>query len=219
MMKQLLDVFRHEDPEFLLGSRLSRMIVLAEELVVEAGVCLFDGFARLQDADSLYERDRDINALQQVIRESLVARLELSTATERARFLVVFGLIKDVERLGDYAKNLLEAAEMLPGPLARDDRLVTTLDEIRGQVEASLKRTRLALQDYDAARAEVLLEQGHLVDQRCEQLIASIANSALAANTAVPLALAARYYKRIQKHSMNALTTLTRPLHKVDYFE
>jgi hypothetical protein len=86
-------------------------------------------------------------------------------------------------------------------------------------VEASLKRTRLALQDYDAARAEVLLEQGHLVDQRCEQLIASIANSALAANTAVPLALAARYYKRIQKHSMNALTTLTRPLHKVDYFE
>jgi ABC-type proline/glycine betaine transport system permease subunit len=64
-----------------------------------------------------------------------------------------------------------------------------------------------------------LLEQGHVVGQRCEHLIMSIANSTMRAHTAVPLALATRYYKRIQKHSMNALTTLTRPLHKVDYIE
>ena len=215
MMKQLLRILRHEDPDRVMGERLSRMLNLAEELLVEAGKRLFEGFEG--DKDAFYEKDQQINALEQEVRKSLVGRLELSTATERARFLIVVGLLKDVERIGDYSKNLREAAEMLQQRLP-DNQEATRLRQIRDQVEQSLRSTRDALLNSDVPAAEVLIEKGQFVSDSCERLVLDIAGSQMPSRSAVPLALATRHYKRIQKHLMNALSTLTMPLHKVDYF-
>ncbi len=218
MIREILALFRKEDPDQVIASQLSQMMHLAQELVVEAGSCLFEGGCAEVDRKDFYAKDRQINQLQQEIRKQLVGRLELSTATERARFLVIAGLIKDVERLGDYAKNILQAAELVERPL-QDCEELDILRQIRIDVETSLTQTREALEKIEPSRARPLIQQGQAVADRCERLVNQITQSSLPAGTAVPLALSARHYKRIQKHLMNALSTLIMPLHMVDYAE
>lgn len=217
MIKELLEILRGEDAEALLRERLSEMLELSQTLVRQAGECLFERQRGALDVPAFYELDRRINEIEQEIRKYLVGRLELSTATERARFLLVVGLAKDVERIGDYAKNLLEAANMLAS-LPTESPVTVELAEIRDAVEASLEGTKTVLMNATEDEAHELVEQGHGVARRCEQLVRALAASELPAATAVPLALAARHYKRIQKHLTNALSTLTRPLHKVGYY-
>lgn len=217
MIRKIFNLFRKENPDEIIGSQLSLMMRLAEELIVEAGNCLFEGCAEV-DRDAFYAKDRRINELQQEIRKQLVGRLELSTAIERARFLVIAGLIKDVERLGDYAKNLLQAAELLGAPFPEGEE-TAFLKRIRAEVEDSLRLTHSALETLDTQQARSLIERGHSAAAQCERLVQEVTNSSLSAGIAVPLALSARHYKRIQKHLMNALSTLIMPLHKVDYAE
>jgi phosphate uptake regulator len=206
-----------QDPEKKLDEQLSTMLDLARQLVEKAGDSLWRGPLTETDRDALYSTDQRINQLQQQVRKDLVGRLELSTAMQRARFLVIMGMIKDVERLGDYAKNLFEAGEMLQGPLP-EDQLVYQLEKIRREAEDVLRQTHQVLANADEDAARDLIQRGHEVSRRCESLIKDIAQSDHTAAVAVPLALATRYYKRIQKHTMNVLSTLVMPLHKVDYF-
>lgn len=217
MIRELLDIFRGEDPDKELRTYVSKMMQLAEELIVEAGGCLFQGSSEV-DRDAFYAKDRTINQLQQEIRKQLVGRLALSTAMERARFLVIFGLIKDVERLGDYAKNLLDVADLLDEPFQQGDE-VKSLGKIREEVEESLRQTHDLLKEPNSDRARALMKRGKEVADHCEDLVVRVTRSNLPTSRAVPLALAARHYKRIQKHLTNALTTLVMPLHKVDYVE
>lgn len=217
MIRELLNIFRGEDPNEAISSRLSQMMALAEELIVEAGNCLFRGCVEI-DRDTFFQRDQQINSLQQEIRTHMVGRLALSTSMERARFLVIFGLIKDVERLGDYAKNLLGVAELLDAAFPECAE-TEELRRIQAEVEASLREAHTLLKKPDTARARAQMARGQEVAQRCERLVVQITRSHLPTATAVPLALAARHYKRIQKHLTNALSTLVMPLHKIDYIE
>lgn len=217
IIKELLDIFRSEDPDAAVRDDVVQMLALAHELVTTGGARLFS-VAAVPDKDEFYAKDRRINALQQRVRKHLVGRLELSTATERARFLVIYGLIKDIERLGDYAKNLLETAEMLDGSLDGMAEF-TDLESIARDVEDTLSSTRRAFETSQGAEARPIMLKAVEVADRCEDFITKIAKSNLPASIAVPLALAARHYKRVEKHLANALSTLVMPLHKIDYFE
>ncbi len=217
IIKELLDVFRSEDPDAVVRDDVVEMLELAHQLVTSSGARFFSVSA-VADKDEFYAKDQRINALQQRIRKHLVGRLELSTATERARFLVTYGLIKDIERLGDYAKNLLETAEMLEGSLEGTAE-GAVLRSIALDVEEALSRTRRAFETTDESEARPIMQKAVEVGARCEDFIKKTAQSDRPASLAVPLALAARHYKRVVKHLANALSTLVMPLHKIDYFD
>jgi len=94
-----------------------------------------------------------------------------------------------VERLGDYAKNLAQLADIRHEifPLGPE------LDE--------LLSVRRGVQRIFATTPQIFEDASHDAD------------------TTTALILGARFYKRICGHLLNVLTSVVMPLDKVDYFD
>jgi len=218
MLKQLLNILRSEHLDQSVAADLRSMLGLSEAAVRQASAVLFGSTLSSPEQSAFYGRDQRINHLQQGVRKALVSQLPFSSTMQQARLLVLNGLIKDVERIGDEAKNLLEAAEMLPGPLP-DDELTAELQAIRNSIDGTLGEVCAVLEASDRERARRLCSDGAQISKRCDRLLHAVRDSQHPASLAVPIALAARHYKRIQKHLMNLLSSVLMPLHKIDYFD
>ena len=132
--------------------------------------------------------------------------------------LFLLSLAKDVERLGDYAKNLSELAEIGGGP-PPDDECVAELQAIRASVEQMYRDAPTATSRGDAGLAVRHIQEGRQLTKRCEALMRRIAEADYAPRTAVALALGARYYKRFSGHLLNIFSSVVMPLHKLDFFD
>ncbi len=219
MLKELLSVFRSSDPLRAMGNNFAKMLGLAREMTLSAGEIYFGGAASGEARKVLYARDANVNELQRQIRRQVVMHLSLDESrADLPHALLLISLVKDVERLGDYAKNLAEVHDMRPGPLP-DDSLRRELEEIRTDVEDACHALSAVFETADRDKAVPLIEKRREAARQCDALIARVAASEHDAATATALALGARYYKRIGGHVLNILSSVVMPLDKVDYYD
>ena len=127
-------------------------------------------------------------------------------------------LAKDVERLGDYAKNLSEVADIRNAPLPDND-VVGELREIRRSVEAAFRAASDIFHASDREQAMQMIEQGRDNAHRCDMLLTRIGRAGYDGETTTALVLATRFYKRIGGHVLNILSSVVMPLHKIDYYD
>ena len=160
-----------------------------------------------------------VNQLERLIRKEVATHLSLPTSrTDVPYSLVLMSLVKDVERIGDYAKNLSEVSDLRSDPLVEDE-ITESLGAIRQEVERSFKALSGVFKASDRERAVELIRAGRDVAQRCDDLVVRIARSNYDAATATSLALATRYYKRIGGHVLNVLSSIVMPIHKIDFYD
>jgi phosphate uptake regulator len=219
MFKELLSVFRGSDPLRAMGDHFSQMLTLTYEMTNAAGEMFFTGAASPQERSDLYNRDVRVNQLERLIRKQVVAHLSLpGNRADVPYSLLLIGLVKDIERIGDYAKNVAEINDLRSGPL-EDDDIVLELREIRRDVESSFEALSVVFGKSDRERAVELIRKGRDTAHRCDMLISRISASSYNASTATALALGTRYYKRIGGHVLNVLSSIVMPIHKVDYYD
>jgi len=218
MFTKLKQIIGAQDPDEAIARDLEAMMARAADLVHRASAVFAGGSMSAAQREEFYASDRQVNAMEQKIRRQVVSRVTISSPVHRTRLLGFLGLVRDVERLGDYAKNILEAADLLPQP--RPDRALSPeLSEISKGVEAILDEAHDVLCRGDEARTWILLDRGHEASIHCDRLLRTLAGSELPASIAVPCALATRYYKRIAKHLMNLLSSVVMPLDQVGYYQ
>ena len=219
MLKELLSVFRSSNPLRAMEKDFSEMLVIGYEMVMSAGEMFFTGNATPEKRTELYRRDVRVNKLQRNIRKQVVAHLSVSGNPSDVPYsLLLVSLVKDVERIGDYAKNLAELDDIRSGALGEDD-ITRELQQIRREVEASFKALSAVLGSSDRERAIELIRQGRDTAHRCDALIGRVARSDYDARTATVIVLGTRYYKRIGGHVLNVLSSIVMPLHKIDYYD
>lgn len=221
MLRELLTVFKGDQghPLHQASASFARMLELTEGMTLQAGQVMYHEETSPAARSKLYELDIEVNRLERRIRKQLVTHLVISrTGADVPYALLLMSLVKDVERLGDYAKNLAEISDIRSTPLPEDD-LGGELRQIRGDVEALFTAALQVFQRSDRERAIELVRQGKGLMQRCDRLITSISRSSYDANTATAMVLGARYYKRIGGHILNVLSSVIMPLHKVDFFD
>jgi hypothetical protein len=71
----------------------------------------------------------------------------------------------------------------------------------------------------DLERALALTRQGRDLARRCNVLLDRISRSGHHARAVTVLAPGTRYYKRLNNHVPNLPSSVTMPLHKVDYYD
>jgi phosphate uptake regulator len=127
-------------------------------------------------------------------------------------------LVKDVERLGDYAKNLAEVRSYHPAPLP-EGAIADELRAIRSGAEEAYHDLDDVFEaaDYDRARALILRERD--LTRRCDDLVGKIAVSGYDSDVVTPLVMATRFYKRTISHVLNVLSGVVMPLEKLDYYD
>jgi phosphate uptake regulator len=219
MLRELLSIFRSEKPLRAMGDRFTEMVNLSYTMTLEAGDVFFRMEAAPEERTKIYKADVQVNKLERTIRKQVIAHLSITGNTPSLPYcLLLMSLVKDVERIGDYAKNLAEAPEFNQTQLP-DDEIIAELREIRKGVESAFAVTAEVFQTSDRDRALFLIRQGRDLTHRCDALIVRIAQGAYPANLATATVLGARYYKRIGAHALNILSSVVMPLHKLDYYD
>lgn len=219
MLRELLGILRESDPLQEVGTRFREMLKLTQEMTLWAGDIAFGAHPSPASRTALYERDREVNRLERSIRKRVVAHLSITDSkTDVPYCVLLISLVKDVERIGDYSKNLSELADIRSGPLPEDD-VVEELLEIRRSVEAAFKAASEIFHSSDHEQARQFIRQGRELAHRCDVLITRIGKAGYGGEMTAALVLATRFYKRIGGHVLNVLSSVVMPLHKIDYYD
>jgi phosphate uptake regulator len=219
MLRELISIMRARDPLHDMADNFAEMLRRSRELTLRAGKVFFAGEATPEERTWIYKQDRKINKLERRIRKQVIAHLAArGRAADIPYCLLLTSLVKDVERIGDYAKNLTEITDFRPGLLPDDDK-GRELREIRQGVEEAFDQLAGVFEESDRERAVELIQGGKALAHRCEALIRTVAESDYDARTATAVVLGARFYKRVGGHVLNVLSSVVMPLHKIDYYD
>ena len=176
-----------------------------------------------QDVDGVrsdvISSDDQVNQLVQQVRRELVVHASAHGALSEIPVLLLYmSLVKDLERIGDHAKNLLDVA-LAGGDLSGDADDRDDLDAYREQVSQLIGDVRGIFASQDGDEATRVLTHWGLISRELDTLVDALVTTEAPARHAVPRALYYLYLKRIVAHLMNVLTALVMPLDKVDFWQ
>lgn len=163
----------------------------------------------------LFDTDRRINRAEQQIRREIVVHAAVHGVAEFPPCLILMSIVKDAERVGDYAKNIFDLADLSPRPPAGEhkDRLVKLKDRI-SQVMATCREI------FDAHakdRAAELIREAQTIEDLCDEQIRRLIQAEEPVDLAAAYVLAYRYFKRVVSHIRNVASSVVEPLHKLDF--
>jgi phosphate transport system protein len=216
MIRQIIQALRTHGVMVEVEKNIRSMVDLARGVFSASVHALLDQ----QEVEfDLYARDREINLLVVEIRRKIVEHLNISACHNVGGELVLLKVINDLERVGDYSKNLLDLARMLPAPLG-DDFYLQRFRERYGKVEGFFEKVLRALFDGDEDAAREVIK-GHLeINASCEELVEKLMHDEnIRAQPAIAYALTARYFKRVSSHLKNVASTAVNPFSHVGYMK
>jgi len=165
----------------------------------------------------LRSTDRLVNEATREVRRLLVVHVSVHGASAVTPVLTYMSIVKDVERAGDYAKNIFDIAAQ--GVDLSQDADREELGRYRDRLSTLFTEASRAFGENDVARARELLAESDATLDDFDNRVNVYLRSTQPAGEAVPRVLYYRYLKRITAHLMNLLTALTMPVDSLDYFD
>jgi phosphate transport system protein len=158
--------------------------------------------------------DQRVNDGEREIRRDLVVHASVVGAIDTPAILVYMSIVKDIERIGDYGKNLRDlgkdGVDLSEFPAWRDLRL---------EVSQMIADTAEIFSARDHERATELLVRGDELLDDFDSAVSLLVRGEDDRPYAVGRALAARYLKRIVAHLTNVLSAVVMPIDRLDYFD
>ncbi len=147
----------------------------------------------------IYEKDQMINRYEQDVRRKVLKHLAITGGANIIPGLVLTSIVIDIERIGDYTKNIMELAVAHPSKLdcGSYDAEVT---KVEAAVSDMFDRILPILQTSDQKAATRLLESNWWITKGSDGVLDSVikeVDKTLSSGNAAATALYARYLKRI----------------------
>ena len=160
--------------------------------------------------------DKVINAAQQSVRRQLMVSASINN-TELPMIIQYASIVKDAERIGDYAKNIYDLVRYGADFDAAPDR--HHLLRYRDAVGQLILDAANVFEAKDAKRAQRLIGKADAFLDEYDAQVKAAYQSQGSASDAVARALYFRFLKRVTAHVMNVLTALVQPLDRLDYYD
>ncbi|MEX1177954.1 MAG: PhoU domain-containing protein [Nitriliruptor sp.] len=161
--------------------------------------------------------DHKVNEAERNIRRDLVVHASVHGSIDTPAILVYMSIVKDIERIGDYAKNLFD--------LAADGSDLSTTSrgprhtEMHAEMLRMIEQVGVAFHERDPERSRTLLTSGDELLDDFDDAVSALVRSDSTGDQSVAQALAYRYYKRIVAHLLNVLSAVVMPVDRLDYFD
>jgi len=211
---------------FLKGKDFLQQVVKEFKNMLDETECMYKMVCKkllsnVEETDlksKIYGIDKNVNRLQKDIRKSIVKHLSLRPTLDVTACLLLMSVVKDAERLGDYAKNLYEVSEFLEEPIDRPlfSQYFNDLDK---EILRLFGKTKETIVEADEGKAMLFYDCEYKIAKRCDNIIREVAKSSLSVNNAVCFSLIARYFKRLTAHLSNIATSVILPLSDLDYYD
>ena len=168
-------------------------------------------------AEEVRRTDRGINATEVEIRRALVVHASVHGGADTSEMLVFMNMVKDLERIGDYNKNIFDLAE--EGVSFIDSPDLESILGLRDEISSRIALMGEILSSRDEERARIYIERGDELRRHFDSSISELLHSTEPAVTSVPKALLYRFLKRVTAHSSNVVSAVVMPVDQLDYFD
>ena len=218
MIKEIFDLFRKTSPLNQAFER-SREMLLHDQEMFDAAVHSLRERDDARIAVDVYAKDQIINAYEREVRRKVFTHLALAGEKDLNAGLVLVSVVIDIERIGDYAKNIVELAVHHP------QRLQCGAFEIDvAKMETTVKTMfRLLLESLpgnDEAKAREVMSEHWWINRKADDLITTMLEKpdiGVSIREAVATALYIRYLKRISAHLKNVASSVVNPFDRIGY--
>jgi phosphate uptake regulator len=182
----------------------------------------------LRDSDDLElnedirKLDRKVNKYERDVRRKVMTHCSVVGSTELPSGMALVSIVIDIERVGDYCKNIVDLAYHHPRRLVAHD-FESDLVSIERSVRTQFDETIEVLHSNDAEKARELMKSyttdtGSICDRLVNDLVAGKVGDQSPADAAA-LALYIRYLKRIGSHLKNMVTSVVNPFDRIGFVE
>ncbi len=165
--------------------------------------------------------DRKINKYEREVRRNVLTHLSIAGTQNLVPGLVLISIVIDVERIGDYTKNIVGLARShknkLTAGMFESDllKLEGTIERhfpqainVLGTQDKLLAREIMAAEDETSKQSDMIVTG--LIERECKELSCS---------DSVCVALYARYLKRINSHLTNIVSSIVNPFPRIGFRE
>jgi phosphate uptake regulator len=217
MLKLISELFRKESLLDEAFKETCEMLGLARDMTRSATASLRHSDTAELSLD-IHKADIRINKYERETRRRVLTHMSVSTAVEHAPALVLTSIVIDVERLGDYAKNIVELAQAHEAALKALE-YEGEVQDLERRIMVGFDQVTQAFRDSDTDKATQLMSTHkdftRLADGILDKLIAG--EDSLAKGEAVTLALYVRYLKRVESHLNNIVSSVVNPFPRIGY--
>jgi phosphate uptake regulator len=215
----VLDFFRSGDSDTIesVEQQLVEMVRDGRVVYDAAMEALFGGGKSKATKKHVRRTDQGINEMQRVVRRELLVHVSAQPSADLPLVLSYMSIVKDAERIGDYAKNIYDLVRWGAGFVAEPD--IDVLADARDKVGSLITETAEVFESRDLERAQQLIAKADDFLDVHDDCIRDAFNWEGDPSDAVARALYYRYLKRITAHLMNLMTALTMPLDQLDYYD
>ena len=167
------------------------------------------------------QTDRKINKYEREVRRNVLTHLTIAGTADLVPGLVLVSIVIDVERIGDYTKNIYDLARVHEGRLS-GGKYEEQLEEIEAHVEEIFPKTIEVLKNQDTELGREIMRTEEEYGKKSEAVVSAVMvadDPSLNVAGAVGLALYARYLKRINAHLANIASAIVNPFPRIGFRE
>ena len=220
VFKDLVNIWKSENNLSQAWNESNDMLHLSHEMFKDAIEALRSG-EKNKVLKSIKLRDEKINDYHREIRKKVVTYYSVSKdVTNIDSGLVLINIVVDIERIGDYSKNILDLAKHYPKKFV-SEKFSEDLRIIEKAVLGRFSTTIEAVENMDEKIASDLIRSyrndlGKLSDKIVSSSISGDVEIGKENKTA-SVALYARYLKRIGAHLKNITSSVVNPFESIGY--
>jgi len=218
MFKEWLHLFRKDSLMDRAYRRSSLMLDITLSMFLKAKTSL-----RYTDSDQvdidIYDRDAEVNRYQREVRRHVFKHLTMRGVERLPSGLVLVSIVINIERIGDYTKNMIELA-MNHSRRLRGGKFETDLQRVETAVEDNFIRTKSSFESADEKTALQLLKEYEWVNRVCDDCLFRLIkedDKNIESGDAVSLALYFRWLKRINSHLRNISSSVVNPFDRIGF--
>ena len=218
MLKEFIELFRRESQMQQAFDRSLEM--LREDLE------MFEAAIRsLRERDDakleidVYAKDQMINAYEREVRRKIYTHLTIAGEPDLHAGLALASIVIDIERIGDYTKNIVELALHHPTRL-HCGRFDADVKKIESTVKTMFAQLQRALPESDPALGKEVMSEHWWISRKTDDIVTVLIETdepSLPGREAVATALYMRYLKRISAHLMNIASSVVNPFDRIGF--
>ena len=221
MFKQIFEIFKSDSLYEQALSECHEMLDIDLTMFKES-------IKSLRKSDSaeikidIYAMDKKINEFERDVRRKVMTHLAIGGKEDIGSGLVLVSVVIDIERIGDYTKNIYDLAVNHPKQL-NGGSIENKLSDVEKISFNLFEQSIDAFKDQNIEKARKLMgDYKQKISSQCDSITNEIIMGKindLDIGTASTVGLYARYLKRIAAHSRNLISSIVNPFERIGYPE
>ncbi|RKX70301.1 hypothetical protein DRP43_03510 [candidate division TA06 bacterium] len=193
---------------------VENMIKLARDMV-EYSINLV--IENAKNREDIYKSDQELNHSEREVRRKVLEHLSINPAQDINPSLILVTIIIDIERIGDYSKNIVELADQSGDSL--ECEYTNIIRDLKSRIVKNINTTIESFKEGNEEKAMPVLEDHLEIVNICEENMAKLINEEIKISTRLSIiyTLLFRYIKRVSAHIKNVASSIINPYDRIGF--